>query len=64
MASGVPKDRVAAIRAAYVQTLKDPEFVATVRKGGLEIDPISADELADTVRHIYAQPAAAVADGK
>jgi tripartite-type tricarboxylate transporter receptor subunit TctC len=64
MAAGVPKDRVAAIRAAYVQTLKDPEFIATVRKGGLEIDPISAEELTDTVQHIYAQPAAAVADAR
>jgi hypothetical protein len=61
MGPGVPKERVEAIRAAYVQTLKDPEFIESVRKGGLDLDPIDAEEITDTVRSIYAQPASAVA---
>lgn len=60
MGPGVPKERVEAIRAAYGQTLKDPEFIEAVLKGGLDIDPISAAEITDTVRGIYAQPASAV----
>jgi tripartite-type tricarboxylate transporter receptor subunit TctC len=60
MGPGVPKERVDAIRAAYVQTLKDPEFIEAVRKGGLDIDPISAEEITETVRGIYALPEAAV----
>ena len=60
MGPGVPKERVEAIRAAYVQTLKDPEFIAAVLKGGLDIDPISAEEITDTVRSIYSQSASAV----
>jgi tripartite-type tricarboxylate transporter receptor subunit TctC len=60
MGPGVPKERVDAIRAAYVQTLKDPEFIEAVRKGGLDIDPINAEEITETVRGIYALPEAAV----
>jgi tripartite-type tricarboxylate transporter receptor subunit TctC len=60
MGPGVPQDRVDAIRAAYEKTLQDPEFIEAVRKGGLDIDPISAAEITDTVRGIYALPEAAV----
>ena len=60
MGPGVPKERVEAIRAAYLQTLKDPEFIEAVLKSGLDLDPISAQEITDTVRSIYAQPEAAV----
>ena len=52
--------RVDAIRAAYLQTLKDPEFVDGVLKQGLDLDPIGADEIAGVVRGIYALPDAAV----
>jgi tripartite-type tricarboxylate transporter receptor subunit TctC len=61
MGPGVPKERVDAIRTAYVKTLQDPEFIESVRKGGLDLDPIDAEEITDTVRSIYAQPASAVA---
>jgi tripartite-type tricarboxylate transporter receptor subunit TctC len=57
---GVPADRVAALRAAYLQSLKDPEFVAAVARQGLDIDPIGARELTDIVRGIYGQRHAAV----
>jgi tripartite-type tricarboxylate transporter receptor subunit TctC len=60
MGPGVPKERVEAIRAAYAATLKDPEYIETIQKGGLDIDPIGADELTDIVHGIYALPQAAV----
>jgi tripartite-type tricarboxylate transporter receptor subunit TctC len=60
MGPGVPADRVAAIRAAYVAAMKDPEFAELLRKQNLELDPISADELTRIVRGIYAMPEAAV----
>jgi len=61
MGPGVPKERVDAIRAAYAAAMKDPEFIDAVLRGGLDIDPISAEELASVVRSIYALPDAAVA---
>jgi tripartite-type tricarboxylate transporter receptor subunit TctC len=32
MPPGVPRDRVRAVEAAFLKTLKDPEFVAEVEK--------------------------------
>jgi tripartite-type tricarboxylate transporter receptor subunit TctC len=55
-----PADRVAAVRAAYVQSLKDPEFIKAVARQGLDIDPISARDLTNIVRSIYAQRHSAV----
>jgi tripartite-type tricarboxylate transporter receptor subunit TctC len=60
MGPGVPQDRIAAVRNAYEQSLKDPEFLADVQRQGLDLDPISAAEITDTVRGIYALPPAAV----
>jgi hypothetical protein len=56
----VPRERVGAIRNAYLMSLKDPEFVEAVERQGLDLDPIGADELAEVVRSIYALPPAAV----
>jgi hypothetical protein len=61
MGPGVPQDRVAAIRTAYAAAMKDPEFIEAVVKGGLDVDPIGAEELTAIVRGIYALPEAAVA---
>lgn len=60
MGPGVPLERVEAIRSAYQQSLKDPEFVAAIEKQGLDLDPIGPEELADIVRGIYALPPTAV----
>lgn len=60
MGPGVPKERIEAIRAAYQQSLKDPEFTAAVTRESLDVDPIGADELTEIVRGIYALPQAAV----
>jgi tripartite-type tricarboxylate transporter receptor subunit TctC len=60
MGPGVPQDRIAAVRRAYRQSLRDPEFIAAVEREGLDVDPIGADELTDIVRRIYELPQAAV----
>lgn len=61
MGPGVPQDRVAAIRAAYVATLKDPEFIAMAEKQSLDITPIPGEEIEKIVKQLYALPAEAVA---
>jgi tripartite-type tricarboxylate transporter receptor subunit TctC len=60
MGPGVPKERVDAVRRAYLQSLKDPEFIEALQKQGLDLDPVGAEELAAVVRGIYALPEAAV----
>ena len=60
MGPGVPRDRIDAIRAAYMKSLIDPEFVEFVKRQALDVDPIAGDDLARIVRDIYALPQSAV----
>jgi len=46
---GTPKDRVQILRKAFQDTLKDPEFLAEAKKARLELDPISAEEVAEII---------------
>jgi tripartite-type tricarboxylate transporter receptor subunit TctC len=42
---GTPPDRVLALRAAFLATLRDPEFLADARQARLEVDPVGSEEL-------------------
>jgi tripartite-type tricarboxylate transporter receptor subunit TctC len=42
---GIPRDRLAALRAALAATMKNPDFLADAGKAGLDIDPASAEEV-------------------
>jgi tripartite-type tricarboxylate transporter receptor subunit TctC len=53
---GVPEDRVAALRAAFDQTMDDPEFRAEAEKQGLEINPVNGVELEKLVSDLYTTP--------
>jgi tripartite-type tricarboxylate transporter receptor subunit TctC len=62
---GIPADRVAALRKAFMETLRDREFLAESEKMKLEINPVSGDEVQKIVQDVYRTPkpvAAAVAD--
>jgi hypothetical protein len=53
---GVPAERVAALRKAFLDTLRDPELKAEGQKLGLDLDPISGDELQTIAAKMYATP--------
>ena len=53
---GTPADRVAALRQAFQETLRDPQFVAEAEKMQLEIDPISGEAIARLLQKAYAAP--------
>jgi tripartite-type tricarboxylate transporter receptor subunit TctC len=57
---GVPKDRVAMIRSAFVKALNDPELRSMAETQGLEINPIAGDEIEKVVQRLYALPRSAV----
>ncbi len=57
---GTPKDRVAALRKAFDDTMKDPEFIAESTKARLEIEPVTGQELDDLLKKAYATPKALV----
>lgn len=50
---GTPRDRVLLLRKAFMDTLKDPEFVAEAQKSKLDIDPVSGEEIAQTVARLF-----------
>jgi tripartite-type tricarboxylate transporter receptor subunit TctC len=56
VAPEVPADRVAALRAAFMATMKDPGFVAEARKLGMDIDAVDGDQVQRLVGAIYAAP--------
>jgi tripartite-type tricarboxylate transporter receptor subunit TctC len=43
---GVPPARVASLRKAFQDTMKDKDFLAEAAKAGIEVNPISGEELA------------------
>ncbi len=42
---GIPADRLKALRDALFATMKDPQFLAEATKAGLDIDPVSPEEV-------------------
>jgi tripartite-type tricarboxylate transporter receptor subunit TctC len=56
MGPGVPAERIAALRKAFMDTMKDPELLTEAQRIGLDIDPISGHELQALTAHIYATP--------
>jgi tripartite-type tricarboxylate transporter receptor subunit TctC len=53
---GVPAERVAALRAAFAKTIRDPEFIATAKKENMEIRPQTAEELTQVIMQILTAP--------
>jgi tripartite-type tricarboxylate transporter receptor subunit TctC len=45
----VPQDRVAALRKAFMATMKDPAFVAEAKQQGLDLSPDSGERLTELV---------------
>jgi len=48
---GVPAERLAMLRRAFQETLRDPEFLAEAHKANLDIDPATHEQ----VEHLLAQ---------
>jgi len=62
---GIAADRTAALRKAFMDTMKDPGFLAEAEKMKLEINPVSGDAVQKIMQEVYQTPkaiAAAVAD--
>jgi len=55
---GVPADRVAVLRKAFMDTVADKEFLAEADKAQLEITPIDGASIQKLVGEIYQTPAA------
>jgi tripartite-type tricarboxylate transporter receptor subunit TctC len=53
---GVPTERVRALREAFAQTLKDPQFLADAEKMGVEVQHVGGEQIHMLVERIYASP--------
>ncbi len=58
---GVPADRVAALRKAMADTLKDPAFLAEAKKRNVDIIPASWQEVDAAVKGVFNTPPKVVA---
>jgi tripartite-type tricarboxylate transporter receptor subunit TctC len=47
---GVPPERLAALRSAFQETLRDPQFLADAQKAQLDVDLVPAEEVEQLVR--------------
>ncbi len=50
---GTPKDRVEILRKGFMDTMKDPEFLAEAKKANLDINPLDGAELERGVREVF-----------
>jgi tripartite-type tricarboxylate transporter receptor subunit TctC len=53
---GTPADRVKILRDAYVKTLSDPEMLEEAKKGRMDVDPATGEELETLVKEIFDSP--------
>jgi tripartite-type tricarboxylate transporter receptor subunit TctC len=57
----IPKDRLAVLRQATAQTMRDPDFLADAKKLDIDIAPMTAEETQVAVDRLFATPPAVVA---
>jgi len=63
-APGTPADRVKILREAHAKSMKDPALIAEAKKGKMDMDPSTGEELDDLAKEVMAQPAEVIARAK
>jgi tripartite-type tricarboxylate transporter receptor subunit TctC len=53
---GVPQERLALLRKAFMQTMQDSAFLAEAQKLNLEITPVSGERVQELVAEVYRTP--------
>jgi tripartite-type tricarboxylate transporter receptor subunit TctC len=53
---GIPQDRADALKKAFMDTMKDPEFLAEAQKMDLEVNPVDAPTIEKLVAEVYKTP--------
>jgi tripartite-type tricarboxylate transporter receptor subunit TctC len=56
VAEGVPADRVALLRRAFDETMRDPAFLADAKTTRLEVSPLDGDTVQKLIARLYAEP--------
>jgi tripartite-type tricarboxylate transporter receptor subunit TctC len=58
---GTPQDRVKLLREAYAKSLKDENLLQEAKKGKMEVEPVSGEELQKLAETIVNQPPEVIA---
>ena len=53
---GIPADRLAALRQAFMDTMTDKEFLADAEKNKFEINPVNGEQIEALVKEVYQTP--------
>jgi tripartite-type tricarboxylate transporter receptor subunit TctC len=61
---GVPAERVAMLRKAFIDTTKDPEFLSEAQRLDFEIDVMSGEDMQKLMQQLYAKPQAVYDEAK
>jgi tripartite-type tricarboxylate transporter receptor subunit TctC len=61
---GIPPERAAALRKAFMETMEDPELVAEIKKRNLNLEPLSGEEVQKMVAASVATPKELVEQAK
>jgi len=61
---GIPEDRKQALRKAFDDAMKDPEFLAEARQRKMDVNPVSGAEIERLIGELYRTPADIVAEAQ
>jgi tripartite-type tricarboxylate transporter receptor subunit TctC len=53
---GIPVERLKVLREAFMKLMVDPNFLADIKKRGLEVKPSTGEDLEKLAREVMAQP--------
>jgi tripartite-type tricarboxylate transporter receptor subunit TctC len=61
---GIPPERTAALRKAFMETMNDPDFVADMRKRNLTVEPLNGQDVQKLIASAVATPKVLVEHAK
>jgi tripartite-type tricarboxylate transporter receptor subunit TctC len=61
---GVPAERLELLRTAFMDTMKDPAFLAEAEQSRIEVQPVSGADIERELKALYALPGDVVASAK
>ncbi len=53
---GIPAERLKMLREAFLKLMADPNFLADIKKRGLEVEPSTGEELEKLAKEVMTQP--------
>ena len=53
---GMPPERTAALRKAFVETMNDIDYQADAKKAGIDFDLVRGEEIDEILKRVYSSP--------